>query len=123
MLPPPKLLGGCPLPPAPPHTLSTPMLNYSKSADVGFFSRRLNNEFETAVVNEPSVFEPVKVCCSCIAKQVLSSLVVFHKFYKHYSQHLISKVESHSKLLTSEGKIFLSQKIYFEVSVVFYNKS
>ena len=28
-----------------------------------FFFRGLKNEFETAVVNEPSVFEPPKVCC------------------------------------------------------------
>ena len=30
--------------------------NYSKSAAMGFFPRGLKNEFETAVVNEPSVF-------------------------------------------------------------------
>ena len=35
-------------------------LNYSKSAAMGFFSKRLKNEFETAVVNKPSVFEPLK---------------------------------------------------------------
>ena len=29
-------------------------LNYPKSAAMGFFSKGLNNEFETAVVNEPS---------------------------------------------------------------------
>ena len=30
--------------------------NYTKSATMGFFSKELKNEFETAVVNEPSVF-------------------------------------------------------------------
>ena len=35
-------------------------LNYPKSAAKGFFSKGLRNEFETAVVDEPSVFEPVK---------------------------------------------------------------
>ena len=35
-------------------------LNYPKSAAVGFFSKGLKNEFETSVVNEPSVFEPLK---------------------------------------------------------------
>ena len=30
-------------------------LNYSKSAVMKFFYKRLKNEFETAVVNEPSV--------------------------------------------------------------------
>ena len=28
-----------------------------------FFSKGLKNEFETAVVNEPSVFEPLKFYC------------------------------------------------------------
>ena len=39
-------------------------LNYPKSAAMGFCSKGLKNEFETAVVNEPSVFEPLK--CYCI---------------------------------------------------------
>ena len=36
------------------------ILNYPKSAAMGFFSKGLKNEVETAVVNEPSVFEPLK---------------------------------------------------------------
>ena len=39
-------------------------LNYPKSAAVGFFSKGLKNEFETAVVNEPSVFELLKFYCT-----------------------------------------------------------
>ena len=35
-------------------------LNYPTSAAMDFFSKGLKNEFETAVVNEPSVFEPLK---------------------------------------------------------------
>ena len=31
-------------------------LNYSKSASIGFLSKGLKNAFETALVNEPSVF-------------------------------------------------------------------
>ena len=38
-------------------------LNYPKSAAMGFFSKGLKNEFETAMVNEPSAFEPLKVYC------------------------------------------------------------
>ena len=38
-------------------------LNYLKSAAMGFCSTGLKNEFETAVVNEPSVFEPLKFYC------------------------------------------------------------
>ena len=33
--------------------------NYSKSAAMGFFPRGLKNEFKTAVINEPSVFQPL----------------------------------------------------------------
>ena len=38
-------------------------LNISKYAAMGFFSEGLKNESETAVVNEPSVFEPLKFYC------------------------------------------------------------
>ena len=37
-------------------------LNYPKYAAMRFFSKGLQNEFETAVVNEPSVFELLKHC-------------------------------------------------------------
>ena len=37
-------------------------LNYPKSAAMGFFTG-LKNGFETAVVNEPTVFEPLKFYC------------------------------------------------------------
>ena len=39
------------------------ILNYSKSAAIWVFSRGLKNEFEKAVVNEPSVFEPPELYC------------------------------------------------------------
>ena len=39
-------------------------LNYSKSATMQYFSKGLRNEFETAVVNELSVFEPLKLDCN-----------------------------------------------------------
>ena len=38
-------------------------LSYPESAAVFFFSKGLKNNFETAVVNEPSVFEPLKFDC------------------------------------------------------------
>ena len=37
-----------------------------KICDYGICSTGLKNEFETAVVNEPSVFEPLKFYCSSI---------------------------------------------------------
>ena len=39
-------------------------LNYPNSAAMGFFSKGLKNEFEAAVVNEPSVFATQKVFCT-----------------------------------------------------------
>ena len=39
-------------------------VNYPKSAAMGFSFKGLKNEFETAVVNEPSVFEPLKFYCT-----------------------------------------------------------
>ena len=38
-------------------------LNYPKSAAIRIFSKGLKKEFERAVVNEPSVFEPLKFYC------------------------------------------------------------
>ena len=38
-------------------------LNYPKSAAMGFCSMGLKMKFETVVVNEPSVFEPLKFYC------------------------------------------------------------
>ena len=38
-------------------------LNYPKSAALGYLSKGLKNEFETAMVNKPSVFQPLKVYC------------------------------------------------------------
>ena len=38
-------------------------LYYLISAAMGFFAYRLKLEFETTVVNEPSVFEPLKFYC------------------------------------------------------------
>ena len=38
-------------------------LNYPKSAAMGLFSYGLKNDFETALVNEPSAFEQLKLYC------------------------------------------------------------
>ena len=47
-------------------------LNYLKSAAMGFFSNGLKNEFETAVVNEPSVFDLLNFYYICIVFAVHS---------------------------------------------------
>ena len=38
---------------------------------MGFFSKGLKNEFETARVNEPSGFEPLKFYCISIDQELI----------------------------------------------------
>ena len=67
------------------------------SATMGIFSKGLKKEFETAAVNEPSVFEPMKFYCKCshnfalieqdihyptVCKNEWVHLDVFHRFSK-----------------------------------------
>ena len=47
-------------------------LNCSISAAMGFCSNGLKNEFETAMVNEPSVFEPLKFYCTFTSRLICS---------------------------------------------------
>ena len=42
-------------------------LNYPKSAAMSFCAKGLKNGFETAVVNEPSLFEPLKFYCTYVS--------------------------------------------------------
>ena len=54
-------------------------LNYPKSAAMAFCSKGPKKEFETAVVNEPSVFEPLKFYCTlfiAIEGQCLQALLL-----------------------------------------------
>ena len=43
----------------------------------GIFSKGLKNEFETAVVNEPSVFEPLKSYCNYLAYSTLVIINIY----------------------------------------------
>ena len=47
------------------------ILNYPKICNYGIYSKGLKKEFETAAVNELSVFEPLKFCCK------------YHQFFFH----------------------------------------
>ena len=75
-------------------------LNYPKSATVRICSTGLKNEFETAMVNEPSVFEPLKFYCKNIPKTILQTppnleaLVYFFLFFLSYLRYCSSIVES-----------------------------
>ena len=50
-------------------------LNYPKFAAMVFFPKGLKNEFETAVVKEPSVFEPLKFYCIWCTNIVLTGFL------------------------------------------------
>ena len=60
-------------------------LNYLKSASLAFFSKDLKNEFETAVENEPSVFEPLKFYCNC---KLISLLAIKHMMKIPHLNHI-----------------------------------
>ena len=45
----------------------------SQICSYGIFSKELKNEFKTAMVNSPSVFEPLKVYCIVLAKSPIFS--------------------------------------------------
>ena len=51
------------------------IINYPNMQLWDFPPRDPKNEFETAIVNEPSVFEPLKFYCI----QVSDILVIYHK--------------------------------------------
>ena len=58
-------LGSVPIQPIKSHFDGPGLLSVSGHLQLWvFFSKGLKNEFETAVVNEPSVFEPLKFYCS-----------------------------------------------------------
>ena len=56
--------------------------NYPKSVAMDFCSQGLKNAFETAVVNEPSVFEPLKFYC---ISEDLSKIHLILQFYSPVS--------------------------------------
>ena len=65
-------------------------LNYPKSAALGFFSKGLKNEFETAVVNEPLVFEPLKFYCIMIRTSYITGEEPSTSVEKdHLPEHLL----------------------------------
>ena len=47
----------------------------SQICNYGICSMGPKNEFEPAVVNEPSVFEPSKFYCTCMSRSLLLLLV------------------------------------------------
>ena len=63
------------------------------------FSQGLNNEFESAVVNEPSVFELLKFFCKCDLTELIVSFVKHLKLIFVISNTDISKDHFISKAI------------------------
>ena len=63
---------------------------------------RLKNEFETAMVNQPSVFEPLKVYCTCdVANHIFSFSI--HVYYilisdKPFGLHVFWPFDTESRI-------------------------
>ena len=72
-------------------------LNYPKSAAMGFFSKGLKNEFETAVVNEPPVFEPLKFYCSL--NKMIQLLVRIRSPFKQFGVSVGSETFRYLKII------------------------
>ena len=68
-------------------------VNYPNFAVMGFFSKGLENGLETAVVNKPSVFEPLKVyCISCCQRYCLQICTLMTVHVKIYFCHIHLKI-------------------------------
>ena len=65
------------------------ILNYPQSATMGFVPRDPRTSFETAVVNEPSLFEPLKVYCIRLQSLQIFCFMYFlqdHRTFKLYEE-------------------------------------
>ena len=71
--------------------------DYSKSAAMGFFFLELKNEFETAVLNEPPVFEPLKFCCTFDVNR-------FNQAMTHFISVRLTSFERHTSVLISKSR-------------------
>ena len=59
------------------------------SAAIQFFVRDSKNEFETAVVNKPSVFKPLKFYCIVELEFFLSKYYSLHPIHLHANVTLV----------------------------------
>ena len=66
---------------------------------MGLLSKRLKNEFETAVINEPSVFEPLKVYCNYAC---FNRLRVFN-----ITLHILAKYDSKYAVLLRNSTLLI----------------
>ena len=74
-------------------------LKLSQIRNYGICSKGLKNEFETAMVNEPSVFKPLKFHCSFFFVKVYrqSRTVIWNSCEFETNPHLCNSLSSYSK--------------------------
>ena len=101
-------------------------LNYPKYNNVcsyGIFSWGLKDEFETAMVNEPSVFEPLKVYCRYSKMDLCYLLIKFlhHKIKVRYPKKKIRKIWISINTLNI-SYTSLSQKNFFLFYYFFFTQ-
>ena len=74
------------------HTKIT--LNYIKSAAMGLCSRSPKNQFETAVVNESSVFEPLEFYCNVELKDArcMSFVSILVYTFRQFSANSLASI-------------------------------
>ena len=89
----------------------------SQICNYGICSKGLQKEFETAVVNEPSVFEPLKFYCSCLYsdKQVGVTEIRMSPVSTPYLYHKTA-------IIKNDLKGFFFQKMSEHVLVIFASR-
>ena len=92
-------------------------LNYPKSAATGFCSKGLKNEFEIAMVNEPSVFELLKFYGTVnwditkIQATAMSGLYVLSHKTELNQEKLVLQIITYALVLLVAGEITRSAHI------------
>ena len=95
-------------------------LNYPKSAAMSLFSYGLKNEFETAVVNEPSVFEPLKFYCIYIRTGELKIMISCWHSLQKYLKRRTSRFNKDLQVLDRTRFVRLYGEIINEFSNLDY---
>ena len=80
-------------------------LKLSQICSYSFFSKRLKNEFETAVVNEPSVFESLKAYCSTSQNRSGGGVVDYTRDYQSRVARSIPRFSSLSDETVNRGSV------------------
>ena len=75
--------------------------NYPKAATMGFFSKGPKNEFKIAVINEPSVFEPLKVYSTHNSWYVAIGCLSFCHVISKETAHLFVRLLGKNRILSS----------------------